>query len=149
MIPRCTIPSYQFRVFFIKGTTSAGDVITLSNGLKFLFNIIPLCHQCCLPSTEAIDRREKIHACVWRFKVASFKRASLKSTRVLQNKKFEYFCKRVVYACMDVFCMYVPNVVSYIKIGSWGECLGPRGMRMGNGEDSTLRNFIVCTFHLI
>ena len=26
---------------------------------------------CCLPSTDAIDRWEKIHACVWRFKVTS------------------------------------------------------------------------------
>ena len=26
---------------------------------------------------------------------------------------------------------------------SWGEYLGPRGMRMGSGEDSTMRNFIV------
>ena len=27
--------------------------------------------------------------------------------------------------------------------------LGPRGMRMGSGEGSTMRNFIVCTVHLI
>ena len=26
---------------------------------------------------------------------------------------------------------------------------GPRGMRMGSGEGSTMRNFIVCTVHLI
>ena len=25
----------------------------------------------------------------------------------------------------------------------------PRGMRMGSGEGSTMRNFIVCTVHLI
>ena len=25
----------------------------------------------------------------------------------------------------------------------------PRGMRIGNGEGSTMRNFIVCTAHLI
>ena len=37
----------------------------------------------------------------------------------------------------------------YLKTGSWGEYLGPRGMRMGNGEGSTMRNFIVCTVHLI
>ena len=29
------------------------------------------------------------------------------------------------------------------------EYLGPRGMRMGNGEGSAMRNFIVCTVHLI
>jgi len=27
--------------------------------------------------------------------------------------------------------------------------LGPRQMRMGSGEGSTMRNFIVCTVHLI
>ena len=27
--------------------------------------------------------------------------------------------------------------------------MGPRGMRMESGEDSTMRNFIVCTVHLI
>ena len=27
--------------------------------------------KCCLPSSDAIDRREKIHACVYGFKVAS------------------------------------------------------------------------------
>ena len=32
------------------------------------------------------------------------------------------------------------------KGGSW--YLGPRGMRMTSGEDSTMRNFIVCTVHL-
>ena len=29
----------------------------------------------CLPSTDAIDRQEKIHACMWRFKVISCKHA--------------------------------------------------------------------------
>jgi hypothetical protein len=41
--------------------------------------------KCFLPSTDAIDRRGKIHACVWRFKVASCKHASLKSTRFSQK----------------------------------------------------------------
>ena len=27
--------------------------------------------------------------------------------------------------------------------------MGPRGMRMGSGEGSTMRNFIVCTVYLI
>ena len=31
--------------------------------------------KCCLPSTDSIDRREKFHASVWRFKFASCKRA--------------------------------------------------------------------------
>ena len=30
-----------------------------------------------------------------------------------------------------------------------GEYLGPRGMRMGSGEGSTMKNVIVCTVHLI
>ena len=33
--------------------------------------------------------------------------------------------------------------------GSWGEYLDRSGMRMGSGEASTIRNFIVCTVHLI
>ena len=41
--------------------------------------------KCCLPSADAIDRREKYHACVWRFKVVSCKRALLKSTRFSQK----------------------------------------------------------------
>ena len=40
----------------------------------------------CLISIDAIDRREKIHTCVWRrFKVASFKCVSLKSTSFSQK----------------------------------------------------------------
>ena len=38
------------------------------------------------PSTDAIERRKKIHGCVWRFKVASCKCASLKSSRFSQIK---------------------------------------------------------------
>ena len=41
--------------------------------------------KCCLPSTDAIDRREKIHAFVWRFNVALWKRASMKSTKLSQK----------------------------------------------------------------
>ena len=40
----------------------------------------------CLLSTDAIDRPEKMHDCVWSFKVASCQRASLKSTRFSQTK---------------------------------------------------------------
>ena len=49
--------------------------------------------KCCLPSTDAIDRREKIHAWVRRFKVASCKCTSLKFTR-LKKKKIGYFSNR-------------------------------------------------------
>ena len=41
---------------------------------------------CCLPSTEAIDRPKMIYACIWGFKVALCKRASLKPTSFSQNK---------------------------------------------------------------
>ena len=60
-------------------------------------NIISL--KCCLPSTDAIDRQEKIHACVWKFKVTSCKHASLKSTRFLQKKKIKvkHFSNRLVH----------------------------------------------------
>jgi hypothetical protein len=37
--------------------------------------------KCCLPSTDTIGRQEKIHICLWKFKVTLCKHASLKSTR--------------------------------------------------------------------
>ena len=43
--------------------------------------------KCYLSPTYAIDRREKIHTCVWRFKVASCKRSSLKSTRFSRSDR--------------------------------------------------------------
>ena len=39
--------------------------------------------------------------------------------------------------------------IRYLKTGFSGEYLGPRWMRMGSGEGSKIRNFIVCTIHLI
>ena len=41
--------------------------------------------------------------------------------------------------------------VFYRSVSSFifGEYLGLRGMRIGSGEGSTMRNFIVCTVHLI
>ena len=54
--------------------------------------------KCCLPSTDAMYRQEKIHACVWRFKVASNKCALLKSTRFSQKKKVRYLSNR---PCID------------------------------------------------
>ena len=66
------------------------------------FNIISL--KCCLPSTDAIDRREKIQACVWRLKVASSKRASLKSTSLpKKKKKIGYFSTDLVYIHMHYY----------------------------------------------
>ena len=41
--------------------------------------------KCCLPSTDAIDWREKVHVYVWKFKVAYCYRAS-KSTRLSQKQ---------------------------------------------------------------
>ena len=35
------------------------------------------------------------------------------------------------------------------ETGSWGEYLDPRGMKMGSGEGSRNRKFIVCTVNLI
>ena len=43
--------------------------------------------KCCLPATDAINRREKIHACALRFKVGSCKRAKLWSIRCSNKKK--------------------------------------------------------------
>jgi hypothetical protein len=36
-----------------------------------------------------------------------------------------------------------------LKTGFYGEYLGPRRARMGSGEGFTIRNFTVCTVHLI
>ena len=33
----------------------------------------PTSLKCCLPSTDTINRQEKIHVCIWRFKVTSCK----------------------------------------------------------------------------
>ena len=54
--------------------------------------------KCCLPSIDAIDRREKIHTWIWRLKVTSCKRATLKSSRFLQTNKVGYFFNRVLCA---------------------------------------------------
>ena len=43
--------------------------------------------KCSLPSTDTIDKQEKIHVCIWRFKVASCKHALLESTRFPQKQK--------------------------------------------------------------
>ena len=47
--------------------------------------------KCYLPSTDTINRRGKIYICVWRFKVASCKCASFKSTRFLQKLRSDTF----------------------------------------------------------
>ena len=41
------------------------------------------------------------------------------------------------------------NCSQYLKTGSSGEYVDPRGMRMVNGEGSRTKNFIVCNVHLI
>ena len=35
-----------------------------------------------------------------------------------------------------------------MKTGFWCEYLAPSGMRMGSGEASTMKSFVVCTVHL-
>ena len=54
----------------------------------------------------------------------------------------------VLYDC-ETWSLTLREESRYLKTGSRGEYLGPRGMRMGSGEGSTMRNFIVCTVHLI
>jgi len=45
---------------------------------------------------DAIDRQEKIHTCVWRFKVASCKHNSLKFTRFCKiSNKVRYFSNKL------------------------------------------------------
>ena len=47
-----------------------------------------------------LTEEKKIHACVWSFKVASCKRASLKSTRFSQKKKVGYYSNWEVWWCV-------------------------------------------------
>ena len=51
--------------------------------------------------------------------------------------------------------LYDSETVSYIKermqpkTGTRGKYLGPKEMRMGNGEGFIMRHFTICTIHLI
>ena len=57
-------------------------------------------HKCCLPSTDA----NNAIACVWRFKVVSCKRASLKSTRFYKK----IYIYHALYSYYDM-CWFVPS----------------------------------------
>ena len=78
------------------------------------------------------DKREKVHACAWRFKVASCKRASLKSTRFL--KKVGYFSNRVVYNYQQWGCGFDSKIWKWIRKGdhpiSWCYASVLRGRAM-------------------
>ena len=81
--------------------------------------------KCCLPSTDAIGRQQKIHACVWRFKVASCKCTSLKSTRFSQKKnKAGHFSNRVVYPYEETGF--------YSQAQSGGTLISARDLNSGN-----------------
>ena len=73
---------------------SSRSFIFLTTKIRHALNTTSL--KCYLLSTDAIDRWEKNHVYVWRFKGASCKRASLKSTRFLQKQSSDTFI-RVVY----------------------------------------------------
>ena len=60
--------------------------------------------KCCLPSTDVIDRQEKIHTCVWGFKIASCKSASSKSTR-FSKKKSRIFFQQSSRAYMPIYSL--------------------------------------------
>ena len=78
--------------------------------------------KCCLPSTDAMDKREKNHACLWGFKVASCKHASLKSTRFSQKKKrVGYFYNRVVYVIYAIIKCKIFGII--IWNGVFAACL--------------------------
>ena len=62
--------------------------------------------KCCLPSTDAIDRREKICVFIWWIIIALCKRTSLKSTRFSQTKSGWYLLNIFVVAnspCRSVY----------------------------------------------
>ena len=94
---RCSASRRQQRIIPV---VLFGDCLTLwcvlvynDNRMRAL-NTISL--KCCLTSIDAVDMREKIHTCIWRFKVISCKFDSLKSTRFLQNN-VGHFSNRLVY----------------------------------------------------
>ena len=68
--------------------------------------------KCCLPSTDAIERREKIHTCLWGFKVASYKAASLNSIRFSRKQmRTDTFFNRIVYFIFfkDLYPHLIPS----------------------------------------
>ena len=80
--------------------TRSSDTFLRMKNLTSALNNISL--KCYLPLTDAIDRREKIHAYIWRLKVALCKHSSLKSTKFLQKKKVRYFSNRP-HICFQLF----------------------------------------------
>ena len=69
------------------------------------------CHQLTL-----LTRGEKMHVSVWGFKVASCKRASLKSTRFSQEKKVGYLSNRVVNVVVNVSCcLFIGMINGYLQ----------------------------------
>ena len=72
---------------------------------------------------------------------------------IVQTVQIRYFWSRW---SLSLLCF----VLSSVKVHAlwWSQVsicpvvsmyFGPRGMRMGSGEGSTMRNFIVCTVHII
>ena len=90
--------------------------------------------KCCLPSNDAVHRRENIYrACVWSFKVASCKEALLKSTRFSEKKSdtfltewFIYIYEREINKWNLILLVALFTIVKYLKTWSWGEYLCPR-----------------------
>ena len=75
---------------FAKKRSDTFLTMKFRRGLWTLPHSNAACHQLTL-----LTGGKKDHVSVWRFKVASCKRASLKSTRVSQNNKVGYFSNRV------------------------------------------------------
>ena len=73
---------------------------------------------CYLSSTDAIDRRETIHLCVWRFKVASCKRASFKSTRCSKKNKSGYLTEYTCSSFVEMACVFL-NVTFPTPCSIW------------------------------
>ena len=85
--------------------------------------------KCCLPWTDAIDIQEKIHTCIWRFKVASCKRTSLKSTRFSQNKnKVRNFSNRIVYSRQEKWCVSITGILTIRRVPFYNIVSAYRGM---------------------
>ena len=59
-------------------------------------------------------------------------------------------CKTVILPVVPYACeTWSPTLSEGIKKMILGRIFGPRGMRLGTGQGSIIRNFMVCTIHLI
>ena len=76
--------------------------------------------KCCLPSTDTVLRREKVHACVWRFQIASFSQDMFKiHVSMLMEGILNISCEKDFYVvCWYVLIfLYFPSINVLWRVG--------------------------------